>query len=207
MLNYKLRTLYRVLESFGLRGVFSLIFTKIAILFKRRRFETSSQSGFLALDLFEPEVLLLKLFDESAVLAPNLKLDYEKYNQNFERRLSAGRKSFFDSIYDLGPKTRYLVFSIIRLIKPSVVIETGVAAGASSNTFLAALTLNGVGRLESIDITNKVGELVDPSYRPSWTVHILGKIWKKRSFEKIVKSLGDSEIFIHDSDHSSKWQI
>jgi hypothetical protein len=207
LFKYKLLTLVRVLKSFGIVGVISLMFDKISMLFKGRSRKTPSQSDFLAFDFFEPEVLLKKLFDESAVLSPNLNLDYQKYNQNFETRLRTERKSFFGSIYDLGPKTRYLVFSIIRLMRPGVVVETGVAAGASSNTFLAALTLNEMGRLESIDITKKVGELVDPANKESWTVHILGKIWKKYSFKRIIKNLGDCEIFIHDSDHSPKWQI
>jgi hypothetical protein len=207
LFNYKLRTLVRVLKSFGIVGVISLMFNKISILFKGRTRGTPSQSGFLAFDFLEPEILLKKLFDKSAVLSPSLVLDYQKYNQDFESRLKTERKSFFGSVYDLGPKTRYLVFSIIRLMKPGVVVETGVAAGASSNTFLAALTLNEMGRLESIDITKKVGELVDPAYEQRWTVHILGKIWKKYSFERIIKSLGDCEIFIHDSDHSPQWQI
>ena len=207
MFVYKFRTLLRVLKSFGTIGVLSLIFAKISMFFNRGNSKVGSHEELVALKTFEPEALLEMLFEESIVVSSSLNLDYERYNQKFEERLNLGRNSFFDSIYDLGPKTRYLVFSIIRILKPFVVLETGVAAGASSNTFLAALRLNGTGLLESVDITSKVGELVDPIYREGWKVHVLSKFAKKYSFTRIVKSLGSCEIFIHDSNHAPKWQM
>jgi len=133
--------------------------------------------------------------------------EYEIYSKEFALRIKRERITFFDPIYDLGSETRYLVFTLIRVVKPSRVLETGIAAGASSNTFLTALSLNGFGILESVDITPRVGELVDVKHSGHWKKTILKASFRKAAFIRLVKSMTQCKIFVHDSNHSPSWQI
>jgi hypothetical protein len=45
-----------------------------------------------------------------------------------------------------------ILHTLIRIIRPQIVVETGVAAGVSTTAILDALVLNGFGRLYSIDL-------------------------------------------------------
>ena len=47
-----------------------------------------------------------------------------------------------------------VLYAAVRARKPSVVVETGVAAGLSSACILAGLQRNGMGELYSIDLPN-----------------------------------------------------
>jgi hypothetical protein len=99
------------------------------------------------------------------------------------------------------------VFLCILTKKPLTVIETGVAAGVSTNAVLSALEVNGAGNLLSLDITSKVGELVDDKLKTRWKLGILPELARENSFAKYLKENNGATIFLHDSDHSGAWQI
>ena len=88
-----------------------------------------------------------------------------EFDAIFDRTIGAYRESFFNSNYDLGEKLAFLSYSLIRIAKPRLVVETGVAAGISSTLILSALSKNNYGTLSSFDITNKVGELIPNDLR------------------------------------------
>ena len=84
---------------------------------------------------------------------------------------------------DLGGGGAYdLLYFVTRLLRPTTVVETGVAAGFSSRAFLTALRENGQGQLHSSDFPyfrierpeRFVGYLVEPDLRDDWDLHILG---------------------------------
>ena len=52
----------------------------------------------------------------------------------------------------LTPLRAPIVYATVRILKPSIVVETGVASGVSTTLILQALSLNGKGQLYSIDI-------------------------------------------------------
>ena len=100
-----------------------------------------------------------------------------------------------------------LLYFITRLKKPKVILETGVAAGFSSRTFLDATKKNGIGKLYSSDfpyfrIKNPekfIGLLVNDDFKNNWTLSIEGDEF---ALPKFVKKLKKIDIFHYDSDKS-----
>jgi hypothetical protein len=117
------------------------------------------------------------------------------------------RLGFFGSIYDLGPELSQSLLGATKDKKPSLVIETGVAAGKSTNLILNQLRINGSGRLVSIDVTSNVGELIEQQNKFLWTLEVLPNFLRRQRFEALLNKYSKAEIFLHDSDHSVAWQL
>ncbi len=107
---------------------------------------------------------------------------------------------------ELGGAADYrLLFFLTRLLKPSVVVETGVAAGRSSVAILSALRANGHGHLYSSDFPyfrlrnpkEYIGILVDDDLRKRWTLDIRGD---RKSLPRFVEMVDKVELFHYDSD-------
>jgi predicted O-methyltransferase YrrM len=98
-------------------------------------------------------------------------------------------------------------YLVCRLLKPAVVMETGVAYGTSSAFILKALQQNGHGALHSIDVvasTNRdafrfIGALVPEELRSRWSLHFGAS---RRVMPKLLWKLGRVDLFIHDSLHT-----
>lgn len=145
----------------------------------------------------------------------NLKLVKEKCNK--KTGIS------FEDIFENNILTYYYfshLYSLCRLIKPSIIIETGVGAGISSTYILQAIEDNGFGKLYSIDFpkaiysieNNRVvnagfwlpdnqssGWIIPTNLKENWEL-ILGK-----SIEKLLpllKQVGSIDLFFHDSEHT-----
>ena len=54
----------------------------------------------------------------------------------------------------IGHERLQLLYTCVRILKPKVMVETGVAGGSTSFTILSAMKKNGFGNLYSIDIDN-----------------------------------------------------
>lgn len=102
------------------------------------------------------------------------------------------------------------LFVLCRLLRPSVVLETGVGSGWSSSHILAALDLNGEGELFSIDLPNadpgwslpqglKPGFLVPEELKKRWRL-IIGD--SNKMLPGLLDELGAIDMFLHDSEHS-----
>ncbi len=102
-----------------------------------------------------------------------------------------------------------LLYFITRLTKPNVIVETGVAAGFSSQAFLEAIDKNKKGKLFSSDFPyfkeenpeKYIGLLVDERYKINWDLFIEGDL----NFIKVLsnKLKGKSiDLFHYDSDKS-----
>lgn len=121
---------------------------------------------------------------------------YEERKQELARVVGTHMTS---SNFDV--ETMYL---LIRLARPEVVVETGVLYGATSAHILEALRLNGGGRLVSIDLPKRVGELpqeflVPEPLREGWQL-ILGD--SKVELPALLARLGRIDLFHHDSLHT-----
>ena len=103
-----------------------------------------------------------------------------------------------------------LIYKIVILFKPQIVVETGVANGASSTFILSAMEANGFGELYSIDWEKnaeysfvpkgkKTGWMVPEKLRERWHLSI-GRT--DEVLEPMLKKLGQIDLFFHDSDHS-----
>lgn len=120
-----------------------------------------------------------------------------------------------------------LIYVLIRYLKPKVILETGVFDGISSSFVLNALKKNGFGKLISVDLPARVvipgstdfmpfttipkdqqpGWLIPSDLRKRWTLHI---IKEGHELKKIIQSLDNIDIFLHDSLHTKEhmeWEM
>ncbi|WOH53660.1 class I SAM-dependent methyltransferase [Bradyrhizobium sp. sBnM-33] len=117
---------------------------------------------------------------------------------------------------DLGGGGNFpLLYFLVRKMKPSNVVETGVAAGFSSQAILKALKKNGSGRLYSSDLPyfriqdpeKYIGYVVDDELKENWTCLLKGD---RSNLPNILSRIDNIDIFHYDSDKSysgRKWAI
>ena len=116
------------------------------------------------------------------------------------------------------PCWQSFLYVLCRLMKPDIVVETGVAMGYSSAHILQALSDNERGFLHSVDLPDVSYVLDDgklhrdplPSHagsgfgvpkelRKRWTLHI-GR--SSEVLPVLLSQLGRIDIFVHDSEHT-----
>ena len=107
--------------------------------------------------------------------------------------------------YNLSEYHRVL-YTMTRILKPEIVIETGVFEGHSSLSILLALEGNSKGHLYSIDLPSPK---LPPGKEPGWIVpEHLRKRWDLRLGKSsellpgLLEEVKEAEIFLHDSEHS-----
>jgi predicted O-methyltransferase YrrM len=114
------------------------------------------------------------------------------------------------------------LYTLCRSLRPSIVVETGVASGLSSAYILCALDKNNHGQLVSIDvpwqsvkenwqpffseedmqeqpIEQQVGWIIPDYLRSRWQLR-LGK--STEQLPPLLNELGSLDIFFHDSEHT-----
>lgn len=102
-------------------------------------------------------------------------------------------------------------YAIVRLLKPNVVLETGVHDGLSSTLILRAMSLNCRGCLLSIDLpsldlpihVDGPGWLVPEELKSRWRLNIGDA---RLLLPRLSHEYAPIDVFIHDSDHSSEFQ-
>ena len=101
------------------------------------------------------------------------------------------------------------LYVMVRALKPSVVVETGVSSGVSSAHILCALVANGSGMLHSIDLPYDVGAHLEEERSPGWFVPesfrarwelLLGD--SRVLLPRLLAKLDHIDLFFHDGDHS-----
>ena len=119
-----------------------------------------------------------------------------KYSDEFDNKAKS---------YNLSEYHRAL-YIMTRILKPEIVIETGVFEGHSSLALLLALDRNNNGHLYSIDLPSPK---LPPGKKPGWIVpEHLRKKWDLRlgkSYDLLPALLAEVkgvDIFLHDSEHS-----
>ncbi len=141
----------------------------------------------------------LKRFDQNIVIEA----------QAFTKSLSASAAKILEKIpHDLGGGAGVpLLYVLTRLRQPQVIVETGVASGYSSATFLSALEKNGKGHLFSSDfpyfrISNPeqyVGVVVDRNLKERWSLLLEGD---DANLPVILAHASRIDLFHYDSDKS-----
>lgn len=98
------------------------------------------------------------------------------------------------------------VYALVRLLKPEVMVETGVADGTTSSYILRAMEENGRGKLYSIDLPSS---MLPAGKAPGWVVPAeLRKRWELRVGDAaellppLLEELGEIDLFLHDSLHT-----
>lgn len=140
-------------------------------------------------------------------LANTLNEQLWRESKDFERRLLLRSEEVLKGVdFDLGGGGYYpLLYFLTRHLKPEFVVETGVAAGFSTQAFLSAMTVNDKGVLYSSDfpyfrIKNPekyIGILVEEKLKARWKLYIKGDI---DNLNRIVKQIPRIDLFHYDSD-------
>ena len=110
----------------------------------------------------------------------------------------------------LSPLRGPVLYACVRALKPSIMVETGVAQGSSSRFILEAMEKNGNGQLHSVDLPNvdpravipkdkQTGWLVQEQLRHRWHL-VLGDT--KKELPVILDGLRMIDMFLHDSEHT-----
>jgi predicted O-methyltransferase YrrM len=137
---------------------------------------------------------------------PRLRSEYDALRREATRRRSELTGAYPWS-YAIEQGSAFLLYALVRLLRPSVVLETGVSNGHSSFFILSAMLANGRGSLHSVDRSSEVGGLLTDLERKRWHLHVLRAKGLKKSFLGILQSLPPLDLFLHDSDHTYPWQI
>lgn len=123
-----------------------------------------------------------------------------------ERKARLGADAPFKEAHNGDALLGRLCYAVARVIRPKVAAETGVCYGVTSAYLLAALEVNGHGRLHSIDLPplarkgdDFVGWLVPRELRHRWS---LQRGTSARLLGPLVKNLGSLDLFVHDSLHT-----
>lgn len=115
------------------------------------------------------------------------------------------------SILDARPPLQRLLSAVVRLVRPLVVVETGVARGVSTAVVLKAMADNDLGHLHSIDLPalaiearGEIGSAIPAEVKPRWTLH-LGP--SRRLLPRVAASTSPIDVFVHDADHTYPAQL
>jgi predicted O-methyltransferase YrrM len=169
------------------------------------RFETAGSSRQEYLKWYESKSTSIESF--SNALDPKLYEEATSYDKVLNDRATQILSALPVKLGGGGFST--LIYYMIRKMKPSIVVETGVAAGFSSQAILKALSVNGSGELYSSDfpyfrIDNPekyVGIIVEPELRQKWHLFTAGD---EVNLPVILEQVHGKKIdFLHyDSDKS-----
>jgi predicted O-methyltransferase YrrM len=95
-----------------------------------------------------------------------------------------------------------VLYGLVRLRKPSVVFETGIADGFSSRVILTAIAANGSGRLVSLDVRSGTGGLVPRELRGAWRPRLVDPAHSIAETTAALRSEAPIDLFLHDSRHT-----
>lgn len=157
---------------------------------------------------FEPNEVMENLSIQNTQPSADLiTAEYDEIEQEIEKWYSEVPMHYPRHLA-IGRKSSSLIYSLARVTRPSVVVETGVANGESSYLLLKAPAKNGHGLLYSIDIRSDVGDLLQKADKTRWCLKILDAQRTQRSFEKVLDEIGQVDLFMHDSgNHSYSLQM
>lgn len=136
----------------------------------------------------------------------------QNHTHNFFNKLKLetypSKKKPYPLEYTLDNQSGLFLYILCKIIKPKIVVETGVAYGLSSMYILQALFENKQGKLYSIDSIfspwqskEMIGSAIPKHLRENWEL-IFGPSSEK--LKTTLNSLGSLDIFFHDSLHTSK---
>ena len=112
----------------------------------------------------------------------------------------------FSVVHNADPVFARLCYALVRALHPKQVVETGVCYGVTSAYVLQALSVNGDGWLNSIDLPplaengdDFVGWFVPEELRGRWMLH---RGQSGRLLPPFLADVDTIDVFIHDSLHT-----
>lgn len=155
---------------------------------------------------FDPTLLVANLSGASKERLQDIALEYNGLSRVLQDRYHQAKPNYPES-WKLKSSFSLFVYLLCRVVKPKTTVETGVANGDSSFFVINALLKNSSGTLYSTDIGRNVGALITDEERQVWHIKILEANRIKKSFSAFMESLGELDLFVHDSEHSYSWQL
>lgn len=115
---------------------------------------------------------------------------------------SSDYKSVADERTDLHKRVGWYAFA--RVLKPKVIVETGIDKGLGAVTLCAALLRNKEegyeGKYYGTDINRKAGYLLDGKYKSSGEILYGDSIASLKALDEQI------DLFVNDSDHSAEYE-
>ena len=115
------------------------------------------------------------------------------------------------SVWNARRELLRMVGVIVRIARPAVMVETGVALGFTTATVLRSMRDLGHGHLYSIDLPalqynpdDEVGKAVPPELRDRWTLE-LGD--SRALLEPLCRRVAPVDLFLHDALHTYESQL
>ncbi len=122
----------------------------------------------------------------------------------------SARGETFPQHFNADTSLATIAYCLARVLRPSTVVETGVAYGFMTAVLVEALAANGMGSLHSIDLPSlddpdghTTGILVPASCDNRWTLH---RGSSRRLLPHMVATAGLMDMFVHDSANVSSMQ-
>ncbi len=121
--------------------------------------------------------------------------------------LSVGRMTYGEIYSDADCALASATWCAVRHLRPSNVVETGVARGVTSRMILEAMSKNGQGHLWSVDLPylfgtglqDQTAAAIPGGSHDRWT-YIRGS--SRRRLRPLISQVGHVEMFVHDSLHT-----
>jgi predicted O-methyltransferase YrrM len=160
----------------------------------------------------DPTEVARYIESEAVAVSAVLEIDESRYRAaSYETWFPSADPNDPLSVWNAREELLRMVGTIVRLTRPAVMVETGVALGFTTATVLQAMTEIGQGHLYSVDLPalqydpdDPVGRAVPPSLRARWTLE-LGDSRKK--LEPLCARIGPVDIFLHDALHTYSSQL
>jgi predicted O-methyltransferase YrrM len=151
-----------------------------------------------------PDDLLDEISSDTKLTITELRSEYDACASAVKQRYT-DEELPYDAVFAVEDGSAFLLYSLVRRLRPEVILETGVANGHSSFFMLSALSMNEYGELHSVDVSSNVGKLIVPEQKSRWHLHLLDTSRLKKSFSDLMARLPNIDLMIHDSDHSYQW--
>ena len=138
----------------------------------------------------------------------DLEVHFKNYFKKLDNEKFPSKKKPYPVDYSIRNDSRLFLYGLCKIMKPDVVVETGVAYGQSSSYILQALKENNNGILYSIDnifrpweSLEMIGNAIPQNIRKRWKLIVGSSVVK---LEEILRSKKTIDVFLHDSLHTYK---
>ena len=133
-------------------------------------------------------------------MLPHLQHSKELFDQ-----VITNSKSITNSRWNAELELFSFLYSLIRVKKCKVIVETGVANGITTNAIMKAIVENdNNGALHSFDILSETKKVY--SGGGNWNFHLLGSKVTHKQLARTIKGLPKVDLWVHDSNHGYRWQ-
>ena len=146
-------------------------------------------------------------FNNDVLAINNLKNHLESFFKNISGNYPSTTKPYPIDYSIMGESGPFL-YKLCKIIKPEIIVETGVAYGVSSSYILQALSENNKGKLISIDSIFRpwqskkmIGSAIPKNLLQRWELKIGTS---EKLLDDIFKKFPLIDIFLHDSLHTYK---